>query len=229
MSIKERKEREKTKRRNDIIDAAEALFFSKGYDGVTMDDIARRTELNKATIYLYFNNKESLFFTIVLKGMKTLEAIVKERTLEASEGRERIDRYWDAYFEFAEKYPDHFRAWIYFRSQRFALENMITLEPQTQPISMAALINIQNGEQVHGILEVHLALLRILADAIRQGMEEGDLRHDLDPNEASIMVLMMLESLAGFSPVTKFELDTEQIGTGSFLNNARASVYKMLG
>ncbi|MCC7557829.1 MAG: TetR/AcrR family transcriptional regulator, partial [Methanobacteriaceae archaeon] len=41
MSIVERREREKKKRKNDIINAAERLFFSKGYDNVSMNDIAQ--------------------------------------------------------------------------------------------------------------------------------------------------------------------------------------------
>lgn len=60
MGISERRQREKEQRRTEIIDAAERLFFSRGYEDVTMDDIAREVELNKATIYIYFNNKETL-------------------------------------------------------------------------------------------------------------------------------------------------------------------------
>jgi len=40
VSIAERKEREKEQRRNDITNAAEKLFFSRGYDSVSMDEIA---------------------------------------------------------------------------------------------------------------------------------------------------------------------------------------------
>lgn len=40
------------------MDAAEKLFFSKGYDDVSLGDIAQEVELNKATIYFYFENKE---------------------------------------------------------------------------------------------------------------------------------------------------------------------------
>ena len=40
MGIAERKEREKEQRRNNIIDAAESVFFSKGIENATMDEIA---------------------------------------------------------------------------------------------------------------------------------------------------------------------------------------------
>ena len=48
------------------MDAAEKLFFSKGYDDVSLDDIAQEAELNRATIYLYFENKEDLCFAVIL-------------------------------------------------------------------------------------------------------------------------------------------------------------------
>ena len=45
MGVIERREREREQRRNDIIDAAEKVFFSKGRDKTSMDDIAREAEL----------------------------------------------------------------------------------------------------------------------------------------------------------------------------------------
>ena len=62
------REQEKEQRRNYILDAAEKMFFSRGYDNVSMDDIAGEIGLNKATLYIYFKNKESLFFAVVLRG-----------------------------------------------------------------------------------------------------------------------------------------------------------------
>lgn len=61
MSVVSRRQREKEQRRKDIIAAAEKLFFKKGYDNVSMNDIAKEVELSKATLYLYFDNKEALF------------------------------------------------------------------------------------------------------------------------------------------------------------------------
>ena len=55
MGISERRQREKEQRKTEITDAAERLFFSRGYEDVSMDDIAREVDLNKATIYLYFD------------------------------------------------------------------------------------------------------------------------------------------------------------------------------
>ena len=74
MSITSRREREKQKRQNDIINAAEKVFFAKGYDNVTMDEIAKEAEVNKALLYYYFKNKEALFFAVNLYGVKMLKS-----------------------------------------------------------------------------------------------------------------------------------------------------------
>ncbi|PKL67818.1 MAG: hypothetical protein CVV28_03575 [Methanobacteriales archaeon HGW-Methanobacteriales-1] len=81
MSTASRKEREKAARRNDIISAAEELFFSNNYDNVSMNDIAKKVELSKATLYLYFDNKESLFFVIVLQGIKIMNSAINKSTM----------------------------------------------------------------------------------------------------------------------------------------------------
>ncbi len=42
MGTEERKEREKEKRRSDIIEAGEHIFFEKGFEKTTMDEIAEK-------------------------------------------------------------------------------------------------------------------------------------------------------------------------------------------
>ncbi|MDL1893205.1 helix-turn-helix transcriptional regulator, partial [Sphingobacteriales bacterium CHB3] len=52
MGIIERKEREKEQRREEIVTAAEKIFFEKGLAIATMDEIAEAAELSKGTLYL---------------------------------------------------------------------------------------------------------------------------------------------------------------------------------
>ena len=48
-----------------ILDAARALFMAEGYGKVSMDAVARRAQVSKATLYAYFPSKDLLFATIV--------------------------------------------------------------------------------------------------------------------------------------------------------------------
>ncbi|MEP9355198.1 TetR/AcrR family transcriptional regulator [Xanthobacter sp. KR7-65] len=53
------------KKRLDIIDGARRVFFRKGFDGASMDEIARAAAVSKATIYVYFQSKADLFGALV--------------------------------------------------------------------------------------------------------------------------------------------------------------------
>ncbi|WP_243668511.1 TetR/AcrR family transcriptional regulator [Methanoculleus chikugoensis] len=93
-----------------------------------MDDIAREVELNKATIYLYFKNKEALFATIVLRGIE----ILKEKYLECMEkdvpGIVKVTLMGRAYYRFSQEYPEYLRLIHFYGSERFSRENPYTAE-----------------------------------------------------------------------------------------------------
>jgi AcrR family transcriptional regulator len=67
MGIKERKEREKEIRRQQIMVAAKKIFSEKSFSNATMEDIAQEAELSPGTIYLYFKNKDELFASLSLR------------------------------------------------------------------------------------------------------------------------------------------------------------------
>ena len=69
-----RREREKKLRESEIVKAAEVIFFEKGFENASMDEIAKSSEFTKRTLYKYFINKEDLFFAVVHEGFETLYA-----------------------------------------------------------------------------------------------------------------------------------------------------------
>lgn len=70
MGITERKERERLQRREEIMAAAERLFFTKGIQNTTMDDVAVEAELSKGTLYIYFKSKEEIHWEITQRHIK---------------------------------------------------------------------------------------------------------------------------------------------------------------
>jgi len=52
-------------KRRAMIDAAEDLFLSHGYEATSMDAVARQAGVSKATLYAHFTSKDLLFATIV--------------------------------------------------------------------------------------------------------------------------------------------------------------------
>jgi len=85
MGIQERKEREKERRRQQIIVAAKRVFSKKGLSKTTMEDIAKESELSPGTLYLYFKNKEELYASLSLRilqflGIRVAQVIEENET-----------------------------------------------------------------------------------------------------------------------------------------------------
>jgi TetR/AcrR family transcriptional regulator len=114
MGIVERKEREKEQRRNEIINAAERIFFSKSYETATMEDVANEAELSKATLYLYFKSKEDLHFGICAKGLKILLEMFKKAVSKSKNSFENLVEVGKAYMKFAQKYNNYFKCMMHF-------------------------------------------------------------------------------------------------------------------
>jgi len=72
MGIKERKEREKERRRQQIIVAAKRIFSAKGFNKATMEDIAKEAEISPGTIYIYFKNKDELYASLSIRILQHL-------------------------------------------------------------------------------------------------------------------------------------------------------------
>jgi AcrR family transcriptional regulator len=60
-----RKPDEKALRRKAILDAAAALFVTKGLDGVSLNAVARRAGIAKSNVYRYFETREAIFLALL--------------------------------------------------------------------------------------------------------------------------------------------------------------------
>jgi AcrR family transcriptional regulator len=57
-------------KRNDVFQAAKSAFVALGYDGTTMDEVARRAGVTKMTVYAHAATKEALFGFIVEESVR---------------------------------------------------------------------------------------------------------------------------------------------------------------
>ncbi|KUG20909.1 MAG: TetR/AcrR family transcriptional regulator [Methanomicrobiaceae archaeon] len=187
MGIADRRQREKEQRRTEIIDAAERLFFSRSYEDVAMEDIAREVELNKATIYLYFKNKETLFATIVLRGVRILAEKYTACMEKQAPGMLKVVQMGQAYYRFSQEYPDYLRLIHFYGSERFSRENPYAAE-------------IGKG---YGTCR------RILADAIREGIDDGTIRADLDPFLTSMYLMISFMGILSLENRWKLVIEAE--------------------
>ena len=102
MGIQERKEREKERRRQQIMVAAKRVFSDRGFNKATMEDIAQEAELSPGTLYLYFKNKEELYASLSLRILQYLLIRVEHVNEEKDSGPEDklkslVDAMYDVY------------------------------------------------------------------------------------------------------------------------------------
>ncbi len=161
MGIAERREREKEQRRNMILDAAETLFFTRGVENTTMDDIAEQAEVSKGTLYIYFKNRDDIFHGIHLRGLEILKGMFKQAIATGKSGIEKVREIGKAYYRFSQEYPDYFYAMINFVPKEFTLDD---------PTS--------NLFHCHHCSEEVMALV---ARAVQAGIDDGTIRAELDP------------------------------------------------
>lgn len=93
MGIQERKEREKERRRQQIMIAARRVFSNNGFNRATMEDIAKEAELSPGTLYLYFKNKDELYVSLSIRILQYLLIRlehVKNKSLNAEESLDAL-------------------------------------------------------------------------------------------------------------------------------------------
>jgi TetR/AcrR family transcriptional regulator, mexJK operon transcriptional repressor len=66
--LKTKSESRKTKKCQLVIDTAKRVFLEQGYDRASMDLIAAEAGVSKATIYVYFENKEAILSALITQG-----------------------------------------------------------------------------------------------------------------------------------------------------------------
>ena len=78
MGIKERKEREKQQRREQLLETARRLFDERGFLNVTMGEIGEASEVSTGALYLYFKNKDDIYAGLACLGSQKIDELVNK-------------------------------------------------------------------------------------------------------------------------------------------------------
>jgi AcrR family transcriptional regulator len=181
MGAKERREREREQRKNDILDTARALLFEKGLNATTINQIAKRAELSVGTIYFYYDSKEDLYATLQLEGLEILTGMIREASEAVSATEEKIRAIGAAYLRFSNEHSNYFEIINYFLTS-----------PET--IFSQDLKSRVDGQGTQSI--------SILAEAVAEGIRTGLFR-DVDPRRQAIILWGTLHGMLHFKKLQK--------------------------
>jgi len=169
MGTKERKERERTERRETIIDAAEEVINDKGFDAATVDEIAERAELGKGTLYLYFKSKTSIYLAISERGSKILNSeMAKIITLDLT-GLEMLRKLGEKYLKFIQANPIYFNAFAFY-------ENMMDQE------------RLAESEIAQNCEKHAREAMTYIVRSLQIGMQDGSVDSSYDPKELGVII-----------------------------------------
>jgi AcrR family transcriptional regulator len=198
--ISARREEEKERRRADIVDAAENLYATKGWDAVTVDQVARSARLSRALVYVYFKDKEDLLFGIGERAMRTLRDRFVAALAHPGSGREKIESIGRAYMGYALEFPHYFDFCSRFQS------HTANAEPTTN----------EGGCQIAGD-----QVIGTVVKAIELGIADGSIRSDIgDPLMLAMTLWAFTHGITQIAMVKASELSRRGLTIPQFSDYA---------
>ena len=155
-----RKKEPRSVHRENIVSAASVLFMERGIAATSMDDIAKAAGYSKATLYVYFENKEEIVGILVLNSMKKLYDYISSALIQHKNTKARYDFICRGLVQYHEEFPFYFKMVLDKINIDFESKDFLPEEKETYQI----------GEEINEKIKNFLL----------SGMEKGDLRNDLD-------------------------------------------------
>lgn len=170
-----RKKEPRSVHRENIVSAASALFMERGIAATSMDDIAKAAGYSKATLYVYFENKEEIVGILVLNSMKKLDDYISSALIQHEATKARYDFICRGLVQYQEEFPFYFKMVLDKINIDFESKNYLPEEKETYQI----------GEEINEKIKNFLL----------SGMEKGDLRSDLEIMPAILNFWGMLSGI----------------------------------
>lgn len=155
-----RKKEPRSVHRENIASAASVLFMEKGITATSMDDIAKAAGYSKATLYVYFKNKEEIVGILVLASMKKLYGYIVSALEQQESTKARYDSICNGLVQYQEEFPFYFKMVLDTINIDFQAQDYLPEEKETYQV----------GEEINMKMKGFLI----------SGMEKGDLRNDLE-------------------------------------------------
>ncbi|MCK4522702.1 TetR/AcrR family transcriptional regulator [Candidatus Aerophobetes bacterium] len=156
-----------------ILEAGEKLFAKKGFYPTTMEEVAGAAGLAKGTIYLHFNDKRDLFFSIIEKKLDILLEKIEKEMRKDEFPSQRIKLAIGIHLRFLEENRDFFKIM------------------QALPESLKQ----EMERKLKGrVIEKQSRYVEILDQLIRKGIRNQEIK-SLDSRKLAVILVGMMHSL----------------------------------
>ncbi|MEO0288631.1 MAG: TetR/AcrR family transcriptional regulator [candidate division WOR-3 bacterium] len=86
-------------KKNKILEASLELFGKKGYFETDVDSIAKKANVGKGTIYLYFKNKKELFISTINYAINNCNQEIKKSVEKVDSPSLKVEKYIETFLE----------------------------------------------------------------------------------------------------------------------------------
>ena len=175
-----------------ILYEAERLFAERGFDGVSVNDVAMAAGVSKANIFHHFGNKQALYMAVLNSSLNEFDELSQHLHPQRAPIRERLQQFFEAHVAHMQQHP---------QSARVVLREL--LEDRSE-------VTQQLAEQTTN--EQFRQLLALL----QEGQQAGEIRSDI--NLTALMIMMIgtvvfpfqARSLLSHHPEAGFTHEPEQ-------------------
>ena len=140
------REAERARRAARILDVAGDLLVTWGYTKITMEDVARRADVGKGTVYLHFPTKEALFSTVLMR-------------IQIEVGTHLLERFRE---DPAAILPSSIAREVHLAQERWPILRSLLTGDSTTLGSMITAVREERGDLIRGRARVMLSYTELL-------------------------------------------------------------------
>jgi AcrR family transcriptional regulator len=95
-----------------ILEAARRVFAAAGFEGASVDDVARAAGVAKGTVYLYYPSKEAIYRAAVRQGLEALVEELRRQVEAAPTLREKVRAFVETKVAYFDRNRDFFKIYL---------------------------------------------------------------------------------------------------------------------
>lgn len=119
-----------------IIEEAMMLILEKGFDNMSLRNLANRVGMSATNLYYYYSGKDEIYLNIQIRGFEMLQEKLEAVPASVTDPHDTLERTLKAYLEFGFDNPDYYQIMLNSNSPRY-LEYKQTNDA-IEPVAFAA-------------------------------------------------------------------------------------------
>ena len=173
-------------RKDQIMNAAQVVVASKGYDQARMDDIVKKAQLSKGAIYWYYKSKKDIYLSLIDYWFNEYSAGVLKSLEDKDSSSEQLKSLFEYFVDQFDQNPDTFKIMVEFW--------------RTSGLD----VDFNNKLQ-----EIYSQFLEYIIDIIKNGIESGEFK-EVDPRITALSILINIEGIHWFTLFDKSGVEAHE-------------------